>query len=95
MRKATLGVPEVVRAVVASLDRVLAPMHGTGGHRDAGQATVSLFYGHGERLHSMRGGRMPRACRATPKMMAAAVVESVLDDFRGNRHRVGHGAVKA
>ena len=95
VRKATVEVPEAARAVVVSLDGVMAPMHGTGGYREAGHATVSLVDGHGEPLHSVCTGPMPQACRATLQMMVATAVETVPGCFRGNRHRVGHADAKA
>ena len=56
VREAAVEVPEAARAVVVSLDGVMAPMRG--GYREAGCATVSLVDGDGERLHSVRMGRM-------------------------------------
>ena len=55
----------------------MAPMRG--GYREAGCATVSLVDGDGERLHSVRMGRMPESKKATLKTMVAAEVEAVLD----------------
>ena len=43
-----------------------------------GCATVSLVDGDGERLHSVRMGRMPESHKATLKTMVAAEVEAVL-----------------
>ena len=51
VREATVEVPDAARAVVVSLDGVMAPMRG--GYREAGCATVSLVDGDGERLHSV------------------------------------------
>ena len=48
VREATVEVPDAARAVVVSLDGVMAPMRG--GYREAGCATVSLVDGDGERL---------------------------------------------
>ena len=76
VREATVEVPEAARAVVVSLDGVMAPMRG--GYREAGCATVSLVDGDGERLHSVRMGRMPQSKKATLKTMVAAEVEAVL-----------------
>ena len=47
VREATVEVPGAARAVVVSLDGVMAPMRG--GYREAGCATVSLVDGDGER----------------------------------------------
>ena len=49
-----------------------------GGYREAGYATVSLVDADGERLHSVRMGRMPESHKATLKTMVAAEVEAVL-----------------
>ena len=49
-----------------------------GGYREAGCATVSLVDEEGERLHSVRMGRMPQSHKATLKTMVAAEVEAVL-----------------
>jgi hypothetical protein len=76
VREATVEVPDAARAVVVSLDGVMAPMRG--GYREAGCATVSLVDGDGERLHSVRMGRMPESNKATLKTMVAAEVEAVL-----------------
>ena len=76
VREATVEVPDAARAVVVSLDGVMAPMRG--GYREAGCATVSLVDGDGERLHSVRMGRMPQSKKATLKTMVAAEVEAVL-----------------
>ena len=72
----SVEVPEAACAVVVSLDGVMAPMRG--GYREAGCATVSLVDGDGERLHSVRMGRMPESNKATLKTMVAAEVEAVL-----------------
>ena len=76
VREASVEVPETARAVVVSLDGVMAPMRG--GYREASCATVSLVDADGERLHSVRMGRMPESHKATLKTMLAAEVESVL-----------------
>ena len=76
VREATVEVPGAARAVVVSLDGVMALMRG--GYREAGCATVSLVDGDGERLHSVRMGRMPESKKATLKTMVAAEVEAVL-----------------
>ena len=76
VREATVEVPDVARAVVVSLDGVMAPMRGR--YREAGCATVSLVDGDGQRLHSIRMGRMPESHKATLKTMVAAEVEAVL-----------------
>ena len=76
VREAAVEVPEAARAVVVSLDGVMAPMRG--GYREAGCATVSLVDGDGERLHSVRMGRMPQSHKATLKTTVAAEVEAVL-----------------
>ena len=78
VRKASVKVPETARAVVVSLDGVMAPMRDAGGYREAGCATVSLVDAEGERLHSVRMGRMPESNKATLKTMVAAEVEAVL-----------------
>ena len=77
VRDASVEVPDTARAVVVSLDGVMAPMRG--GYREAGCATVSLVDADGERLHSVRMGRMPESHKATLKTMVAAEVEAVLD----------------
>ena len=76
VREATVEVPDVARAVVVSLDGVMAPMRGR--YREAGCATVSLVDGDGQRLHSVRLGRMPESHKATLKTMVAAEVEAVV-----------------
>ena len=76
VREASVEVPPAARAVVVSLDGVMAPMRG--GYREAGCATVSLVDAEGERLHSVRMGRMPESHKATLKTMVAAEVEAVL-----------------
>jgi len=78
VREATVEVPDAARAVVVSLDGVMAPMRSGGGYREAGCATASLVDGDGERLHSVRMGRMPQPHKATLKTMVAAEVEAVL-----------------
>ena len=78
VRKATVEVPDAARAVVVSLDGVMAPMRDAGGYREAGCATVSLVDGDGQRLHSVRMGRMPQSHKATLKTMVSAEVEAVL-----------------
>ena len=75
-REATVEVPDAARAVVVSLDGVMAPMRG--GYREAGCATVSLVDSDGERLHSVRMGRMPETNKTTLKTMVSAEVEAVL-----------------
>ena len=76
VREASVEVPEAARAVVVSLDGVMAPMRG--GYREASCATVSLVDEAGGRLHSVRMGRMPESHKATLKTMLAAEVEAVL-----------------
>ncbi len=48
VREASVAVPEAARAVVVSLDGVMAPMRG--GYREAGCATVSLVDAQSSRL---------------------------------------------
>ena len=76
VREASVEVPDTARAVVVSLDGVMAPMRG--GYREASCATVSLVDGDGERLQSVRMGRMPQSHKTTLKTMLAAEVEAVL-----------------
>ena len=78
MREATVEVPDAARAVVVSLDGVMAPMRGAGKYREAGCATVSLVDADGARLHSVRMGRMPQSHKTTLKTMVTAEVEAVL-----------------
>ena len=79
VRGASVEVPDAARAVVVSLDGVMAPMREAGGgYREAGCATVSLVDGDGERLHSVRMGRMPEPHKASLKTMVAAEVEAIL-----------------
>ncbi len=75
VREASVAVPEAARAVVVSLDGVMAPMRG--GYREAGCATVSLVDAQGERLYSVRMGRMPQPRKASLKAMVAAEVAAV------------------
>ena len=76
VREARVEVPQAARAVVVSLDGVMAPMRG--GYREAGCATLSLVDDDGERLHSVRLGRMAQANKATLKTMVAAELKAVL-----------------
>ena len=76
VREASAKVPDAARAVVVSLDGVMAPMRG--GYREASCATVSLVDADAERLHSVRMGRMPQSHKATLKTMLVAEVEAVL-----------------
>ena len=78
VREATVEVPDAARAVVVSLDGVMAPMRGAGKYREAGCATVSLVDADGARLHSVRMGRMPESHKTTLKTMVTAEVEAVL-----------------
>jgi len=48
------------------------------GYQEAGCATVSFFDAHGERLETLRLGRMPQAKKATLKEMLAAEVNAAL-----------------
>ena len=76
VREASVEVPQAAQVLVVSLDGVMAPMRG--GYREAGCAALSLVDGHGERLSSVRLGRMPQAKKATLKTMLDAEVEAVL-----------------
>lgn len=79
VRGAAVDVPHAARAVVVSLDGVMAPMRDAGGgYREAGCATLSLVDGEGKRLASVRMGRMPEAHKVSLKTMVAAEVEAVL-----------------
>ena len=78
VREASVEVPEATRAVVVSLDGVMAPMRGADRYREAGCATVSLVDGEGERLASVRMGRMPQPHKATLKTMVAAELDAIL-----------------
>jgi hypothetical protein len=87
-----LSVPQAAATVAVSLDGVLVPMKevpdtakgapGTekakGGYREAGCGTVSFYDAQGERLGSIRLGRMPQAKKATLKKMLSAEVQAVL-----------------
>ena len=53
------------RAVVVSLNGMMAPMRG--GYREAGCAALSLVDAQGKRLHSVRMGRTPQSHEATLK----------------------------
>ena len=61
---------------MVALDRVMAPMRG--GYREPHCATVSLVDADGERLHSVRMGRIPQVNKATLKTMVSAEDEAVL-----------------
>jgi hypothetical protein len=74
VREATVEVPDAAHAVVDSLDGVRAPMRG--GYREAGCAAGLLVDGNGQRLHSVRMGRMPESHKATLMTMVAAEVEA-------------------
>ena len=63
--------PDAARAVVVSLDGVADAMR-------IPRGTVSLVDGDGERLHSVRMGRMPESHKATLKTIITAEVEAVL-----------------
>ena len=79
VREATVEVPDVARAVVVSLDGVMAPMRGgfpTRSERAVRRCRWSMA--DGERLHSVRMGRMPESHKATLKTMVAVEVEAVL-----------------
>ena len=76
VREACVDVPDAARGVVVSLDGVTAPMRG--GYCEASCATVSPVDADGERLRSVRMGRMPEPHNATLKTMLAAEVEAVL-----------------
>jgi len=79
VREAYREVPAAARAVVVSLDGVLAPMRAAGGgYREAGYAPLSLVDAEGERLDRVRMGRMPEAHKATLKTMVTAEVETIL-----------------
>jgi hypothetical protein len=51
---------------------------GPAGYQEAGCATVSFFDANGERLETLRLGRMPQAKKATLKEMLAAEVNAAL-----------------
>ena len=51
---------------------------GPAGYREVGCGTVSCYDGEGERLNTLRIGRMPEANKATLKRMLSAEVEAVL-----------------
>ncbi len=51
---------------------------GTAGFREVGCGTVSCYDGDGQRLGTLRMGRMPEANKATLKQMLSAEVEAAL-----------------
>ncbi len=51
---------------------------GPAGYREVGCGTVSCYDGDGQRLNTLRIGRMPEANKATLKQMLSAEVEAVL-----------------
>ena len=51
---------------------------GPAGYREVGCGTVSCYDGEGERLNTLRIGRMPEANKATLKRMLSAELEAVL-----------------
>ena len=51
---------------------------GPAGYQEVGCATVSFYDAHGERLDTLRMGRMPESKKATLKTMLTAEVESAL-----------------
>lgn len=70
--------PERVALIAISLDGIMLPMkdaprtpgagkrdQGPKGHREVGCATVSLYGADGERLHTIKFGRMPESHKAT------------------------------
>ncbi len=87
-------IPREAAIVSASLDGVMAPMKGTGrsetrkkkdklprgpaGHREVGCGTITLYDDQGNRLHTVRFGRMPEANKLTLKKQLRAELESIL-----------------
>lgn len=73
-----LPAPDRVAFIVPSLDGIMLPMkdaprtpgvgkrdQGPKGHREVGCATVSLYDAKGERLHTLKFGRMPEKHKST------------------------------
>jgi len=87
-----LSVPAAATTLAVSLDGIHVPMKDAlrkakgaadtekakGCYREAGCGTVSFYDAQGERLRSIRLGRMPQAKKATLKKMLTAEVQAVL-----------------
>ena len=88
--RADLLVPDEATIMAVSLDGVRQakraaaraegrPTKGPAGYREVGCGTVSFYDCDGERLGTLRMGRMPETKKATLKEMLSAEVEAALD----------------
>lgn len=88
--------PEKVAHVAFSLDGIMVPMKdaprspgvgkldtGPKGHKEVGCATVSLYDRDGERLHTVRFGRMPEARKVTLQEQLVSELEAVCAQYPG------------
>lgn len=98
--------PEKVAFVVMSLDGIMVPMkdaprsgksgrraQGPQGHQEVGCATLSLYDDQGERLHTLRFGRMPESRKVSlHEQMAAEAMELRTCYPNAQWHAVADGA---
>ena len=76
MHEAAVEVAHAALGVVVSLDGVMAQVGG--GYRQASCGRMSSFDADGERLHSVRMGRVPESNNAPLNSMVSLEVEAVL-----------------
>lgn len=86
--------PEKVAHIAFSLDGIMLPMKdaprtpgigkldsGPKGHKEVGCATVTLYDSRGERLHTVRFGRMPESLKVTLHEQLCAELVSICDRY--------------